>query len=1179
VTSGLSVAKSGDEVWVAKGVYAENSISPGANIALYGGFAGTETERGQRNWKANATALDGGGSHQTLVACRYPGLVLDGCSFRNAGVAVNVDSGGEATVANDVFTGNQAGINIDQGTATLAGCTFSDNDYGVYATGTVSLDSSAVSANRFDGVSVFYGEAHLANNTISGNGAGVRVVGIASLTGNSITGNGSDGVIVNSGATTFVNNIIAFNAGFGVRGDGEAQVAAFSYNDVYGNSAGPDSGFSPASRHDNLQVDPKLSNPYRNVHIQPDSPCRNAGSTAAAVGSADVDGQPRIQDGAVDIGADESDGTAWTVSLVIVLVSPDGDDAHDGLTWGTAKRTVAAALAIAPGSVEAWVAKGIYAGPVSVGAGEALYGGFAGTETERGQRDWSINPTVLDGGGGNVAAVHCGGPNVTVDGFTVRNGLWGVETSPGTLSLAHNVIRDNERAGVWAFGTTIVAGCVVADNGGVGISVKGSATLSSNAVFGNGDHGIDLSGNATVTHNSVSGNARYGVSGSDGSFILTDNYISDNGMSGAFFYYGTVTLTNNALTGNGEAGAYIYPDCTATLTNNEITGSFGDGVYVSSRSAATLVNNTISGSGASGVNVAGGAATLINNTVCGNNGSGVDLDTGAVSLTNNIVASNVLFGVRRVRGDIPVFSHNDVYGHGQPDFAGFTPPADQGNFSLNPKLTSLYHDIHIQPDSPCRDAGSNVPLIGAADIDGQPRVQGAGVDIGSDESDGVTWNVPPSILHVAPFGNDIADGLTWARAKRTVRSALLSTLGAREVWVAAGIYAGDITLDAGTALFGGFAGTESERSQRNWAANPTVLDGGGNNVASCPAGRAVVDGFTLQNGRNGVAVSLGATTVANCDISGMSECGALIHADAATVIHCAISGCKQGVHVQYGMPTLDSNAISGCVEGARIGTRGWAILVGNAISGNGTGVITNGGPTLTNNAVFHNTGPGISVESGGLSLFSNAIWANGGDGLLVSGQADLTNDTVCGNGRDGIHATGPYTMVNSANSIVAFNARYGLFTESNPGNLKFTHNAVFGNAAGDYQGFTPPADQGNINLDPLFIDRANGNFRLQTGSPCIDAGDDLAASIGAVDADGKPRVSGLQVDIGAYEYDAATAPFTPADVKRALGIASGLIAASAGDTARLNVGASGAGIDMGDAVSIARKTAGLDANL
>ena len=64
----------------------------------------------------------------------------------------------------------------------------------------------------------------------------------------------------------------------------------------------------------------------------------------------------------------------------------------------------------------------------------------------------------------------------------------------------------------------------------------------------------------------------------------------------------------------------------------------------------------------------------------------------------------------------------------------------------------------------------------------------------------------------------------------------------------------------------------------------------------------------------------------------------------------------------------------------------------------------------------------------------------------------------------------------------------------------------------------PPSGVGNIDADPLFVD-TNGwsNLRLQSSSPCINAGDNAYVTT-ATDLDGNPRIVGGTVDMGAYEY-------------------------------------------------------------
>ncbi len=84
-------------------------------------------------------------------------------------------------------------------------------------------------------------------------------------------------------------------------------------------------------------------------------------------------------------------------------------------------------------------------------------------------------------------------------------------------------------------------------------------------------------------------------------------------------------------------------------------------------------------------------------------------------------------------------------------------------------------------------------------------------------------------------------------------------------------------------------------------------------------------------------------------------------------------------------------------------------------------------------------------------------------------------------------------------------------------------NNVTTNSNGD------PCDAyGNISMDPRFVNTANGNFRLQSNSPCIDAGTntitdytfpvvDLAGNYRIWDGDGNGSEI---VDMGVYEYGA-----------------------------------------------------------
>lgn len=84
------------------------------------------------------------------------------------------------------------------------------------------------------------------------------------------------------------------------------------------------------------------------------------------------------------------------------------------------------------------------------------------------------------------------------------------------------------------------------------------------------------------------------------------------------------------------------------------------------------------------------------------------------------------------------------------------------------------------------------------------------------------------ICRVTTGGVSTNDGADWSHPMDIMTA--LNNYQCTEVWVAAGVYPTDsypyfFTIRSNVKVFGGFAGSETSRSQRDWLANVTVLSG------------------------------------------------------------------------------------------------------------------------------------------------------------------------------------------------------------------------------------------------------------------------------------------------------------------------------------------------------------------
>jgi len=370
------------------------------------------------------------------------------------------------------------------------------------------------------------------------------------------------------------------------------------------------------------------------------------------------------------------------------------------------------------------------------------------------------------------------------------------------------------------------------------------------------------------------------------------------------------------------------------------------------------------------------------------------------------------------------------------------------------------------------------------------------------------------------------DGSTWTLAYQGLQDALDIAVKGDEIWVAAGTYTptqvigGDnsrhksFLLKKGVAVYGGFAGNETNREERGWDTHKTILSGDLNGDD---------EGFT-NNRENCFHVVIGNKADASSVLDGFHVTGGNANADVWP------NDGGGGMSNFEGSPTIRHCWFHGNAAFADGGgMRNWGkcksiilncMFTGNRAEQEGGGMMNGPGssPTVINCVFRENSagedGGGVYVNES-RPVVTNCIFTGnsaeltGGGMYTVNGSTPLvTNCTFSGNSA---MKSGGSLFNNRGNPTLSNCILWGNSASdaSEIGNHESTPIIRYSNIAGGYKG------DGNIASDPLFRDES---LRLLPDSPCIDAGDNSALPVSIkTDLDTNPRIANEIVDMGAYE--------------------------------------------------------------
>lgn len=844
----------------------------------------------------------------------------------------------------------------------------------------------------------------------------------------------------------------------------------------------------------------------------------------------------------------------FTAFGATIYVNDNASGSNNGSSWANAYTLMQPALIAAVSGDEIWVAEGTYKPTYDYGLGVgdrgkhfrlkngvSIYGGFNGTETLLSQRNFNILQSILSG--------DIGVPENNTDN------TYHVIYHPNYTGIDTTAVLD---------GLTITGG--MADwtgdhNSGAGIynlnanpKIK-NCTITTNTAFDKGGGIFENMADSRVSNCVITNNTAYGKGGgvclSNNSLPVYTNCI----VKGNYSPYG------GGISVETSSNTFFY-NCLIA----ENSAFYGGGTYNTGYSVARYIN-----------------CTIYRNTA--ERGAGVlTQDNTVTGLTNSIIWGNTAsIEGNQIYNTYITAVDNSCYSNSTGDIYNTSSMPVRNSINTNPKLISpLAGDYRISGVSPCINTGDNTYYDSTPyDLRGQTRIQNTTIDMGAYEwTDGIDQVNPIIYVNVSAAG--LNNGSSWANAYSELQSALNSASEGYQIWVAAGTYkpsydyglglgsrGNHFRMKNGVCIYGGFNGTETLLSQRNYMTNYTLLSGDIGipidpsdncyHIFYHPDGlyldnTAVLDGFQITN------ANADSGTAPHCYGAGMyNYASAPLMRNVYFGYNDASSGAgiynEAGSAAQFFYCDFALNATSGSGAGIFNSLSNGVGIYESRINDNSAGQFGGGVYNFESDInivgcyIYRNTavlGGGAVCNDNSITALSNNLIVNNsstneGGGIMNFGsQTVITNCTISGNSTQAFGG-GIYSSSSSIdelrNSIVWNNssAKGGNEIYVDQYSSITLNYSCYGNDTNDIfdqdgNGFIN--SYANITDNPRLVNPAEFNFRVYGFSPCVNSGND-SYNVETMDVRDEARIQGGYIDMGAYEW---TDGVDPANINAPLNV-------------------------------------------